>query len=91
MINNPKIIEEIKQKLKKTTKEQLKKAIELVDNEYEEYNEYIQSVDIQNNNVYIAGEEYKIFSVHKRKTRRKLFNIFSKNDIKKENLELEAA
>lgn len=91
MINNPKIIEEIKQKLKNTTKEQLKKAIELVDNEFKEYNEYIQSVNIENNNVCIVGEEYKIFSVHKRRTRRKLFNFFSKDNIEEKSLESEAA
>lgn len=85
MTNNPKIIEKIKKQIKSTTKEQLQRAIKLVDEEYEN-----MKIELKNNSMYCIEEKYKIFNIHKKKTS-SIFNIFKKSKIKERNKELEAA
>lgn len=87
MINNPKLIEKIKQQLRNTTREQLEKAIKLVD---EEYNTKIKLSEVEYKNIYSTNNEYSTFSVHKNRTN-SLFNVFLKNKYKEEKNEWRAA
>lgn len=87
MINNPKIIEEIKKQLENTTKQQLQEAIILANEEYIEQNSKIK---IEKNDAYYMEEKYTIFKVHKKRTRH-ILNIFKKDKMKEIVKELEAA
>lgn len=74
MINNPKLIQKIKEELKNTTKEQLEQAMELVDEEIYQNSRMEQTIEFEDNNLYCIEEKYTLFIVvHKKKTRR-LFN-----------------
>lgn len=84
MINNPEIINRIKEQLRNTTKEQLQRAINLTDLQYN------QEMNLEDNNIYTIKEEYMAFGVH-RKRGNSLLNIFSKNRKREEKTELEAA
>lgn len=88
MLNNPKIIERIKEDLRNTTKEQIMKAIEIVEKKYNEYVVEEQCIEINNNEVYTMENEYYIFPIHKSRTSRFL-NIFHKKE--RNDKELEAA
>ena len=51
MINNPEIINRIKEQLRNTTKEQLQRAINLTDLQYN------QEMNLEDNNIYTIKEK----------------------------------
>lgn len=71
MINNPKLIQKIKEELKNTTKKQLEQAMELVDEEFYENSGMEQIIEFEDDDLYCIEEKYTLFIVvHKKRTRR---------------------
>lgn len=87
MINNPKLIERIKSKIRNTTKEQLDQAIKEVDEEFYTTYEYNTIVNDEYQEVYYVFFEYNDFYLHTTRTT-SLSDRTSKNS---RRTELEAA
>lgn len=90
MINNPKLIEKIKSKIRNTTKEQLDKAIKEVDKEYYTTYEYNAIIDDEYPEVDFIFNEYNDFYLHNNKATSLLGRIL-KNRKNSKKTELEAA
>lgn len=83
MINNPKLIEKIKNKIRRTTKEQLEQAIKQVDKEIDDMYEYNDIIVNEYEGIYIIPKEYNDFYLHisKNKKIRRNKNI-DNNDLR---------
>lgn len=65
MINNPKLIEKIKCKIRNTTKEQLEQAIKQADKEFRDIYEYRSDIIIdEHDEMYTLFDEYNDFYLH---------------------------
>ncbi len=65
MINNPKLIEKIKSKIRNTTKEQLEQAIKKTDEEFNDIYEYKDIIVNEYEEMYIDfTTEYNNFYLH---------------------------
>lgn len=65
MINNPKLIEKIKYKIRNTTKEQLEQAIKQADKEFRDIYEYRSDIIIdEHDEMYTLFDEYNDFYLH---------------------------
>ena len=65
MINNPKLIEKIKYKIRNTTKEQLEQAIKQADKEFIDIYEYRSDIIIdEHDEMYTLFDEYNDFYLH---------------------------
>lgn len=96
MINNPKLIEKIKEQIMNTTKEQLEEAILKTEEEFIEVIEYSQVIEEQKDEVYLIGEKYDYFYLHNNSTSSFLAKLLINRKKRKEKeleqkLELEAA
>ena len=72
MINNPKLIKKIKERIRNTSKEQLDRAFREVDKEFYGIYKYNNG---ENEIIYFDYNDYNVFYLHKTRTNRQRNNM----------------